>query len=145
MRVVCGEVEEFPFEQTTSFGKKNALAPSIPHAGSSARAQNASPIPRSDADNIVAANGQATRLLCCDGCRLAAAMADIWFELDTGENPGWRIMKSSRPAIADRDGPALLVRRVTPNTMPSRLADMARSAENLFDAQERRAFPRQSR
>lgn len=58
------------------------MPPSSPHAGSSVRAQYASPIPRSDAHSIVAANGQFTRLLCGDGCRPAAA-ADIWFELDT--------------------------------------------------------------
>jgi len=114
VRFVCGEVEEFPLEQTT-FDKKNALPPSSSHAGSSVRAQYASPIPRSDAHNIVAANGQATRLLCGDGCRLTAVMADIWFELDTGQDPDWRMM-SSRPAIADRDRPALFVRRATPNT-----------------------------
>lgn len=60
------------------------MPPSSPHAGSNMRAQYASPMPRSDAHNIVATNGQATRLLCGDGCRLAA----IWFELDTGEAPG---------------------------------------------------------
>jgi hypothetical protein len=104
-RVACGEVEEFPLEQTT-FDKKNALPPSSSHAGSSVRAQYASPIPRSDAHTSVAANGQAARLLCGDGCRLAAVMAEIWFGLDTGQDPGWRMMRS-RPAIADRDGPAL--------------------------------------
>ena len=57
------------------------MPPSSPHAGSSVRAQYASPIPRSDAHSIVAANGQVTRL-CGDGWRPAAA-ADIWFELDT--------------------------------------------------------------
>ena len=88
VRVVCGEGEEFPLEQTTSVDKKDAMLPSNPHAGSIVRAQNASPIPRSDAHNIVAANDQATRLLGGDGCRLAAAMADIWFELDTGADPG---------------------------------------------------------
>ena len=68
---------------------------------------NASPIPRSDAHNIVAANGQATRLLCGDDCRLAAVTAEIWFELDTGQDPDWRMMRS-RPAIADRDGPTVV-------------------------------------
>jgi hypothetical protein len=81
-------VEELALEQTTSFGKRDARPPSSSHAGSSVRVQYASPIPRSDAHNIVAANGQATRLLGGDGRRLAAAMADIWFELDTGEDPG---------------------------------------------------------
>jgi hypothetical protein len=31
-------------------------------------------------------------------------MAEIWFELDTGQDPDWRMM-SSRPAIAGRGGP----------------------------------------
>jgi hypothetical protein len=69
-------VEEFPLEQTTSFGKRDGMPPSSPHAGGSMRVQYASPIPKSDAHNIVAANRQA-RLLGGDGCRLAAAMADI--------------------------------------------------------------------
>ncbi|HKG75258.1 MAG TPA: hypothetical protein VKA79_13520, partial [Aestuariivirgaceae bacterium] len=69
------------------------------------RTQYASPIPRSDAHNIVAANGQFTRLRCGDG-RLAAVMAEIWFGLDTGQDPDWRMM-NSRPAIAGRDGPTL--------------------------------------
>jgi hypothetical protein len=112
VRVGCGEVEEFPLEQTT-FDKKNALPPSSPHSGSSVRAQNASPIPRSDAHTSVAAKGQAARLLCGDDGRLGAVTAEIWFELDTGHDPGWRMM---RPVIADRDGPALFVRRATPNT-----------------------------
>jgi len=64
---------------------------------------------------MVTANGQVTRLLCGDGRRLAAVMADIWLGLDTGQDPRWRMM-SSRPAIADRDGPPLFVRRVMPNT-----------------------------
>jgi hypothetical protein len=115
-RAVCGEAEEFPFEQTTSVGRRDTPPPSSPHTGiDNVRAQYASPIPRSDAHNMVAANDQVPRLLCGDGCRLAAATSDIWFELDTGHDPGWR-MKSSRPATADRDGPALFVRRVTPNT-----------------------------
>jgi len=38
VRVVCGEGEEFSLEQTT-FGEKNALAPSSPHSGSSVRVQ----------------------------------------------------------------------------------------------------------
>jgi hypothetical protein len=42
-------------------------------------------------------------------------MAEIGFGLDTGQDPGWRMMRS-RPAIADRDGPALSVRCATPNT-----------------------------
>jgi hypothetical protein len=139
-RIVSGGFDEFPLEQTTSFDeKKDAPPPSSVHVGSSVRTQIASPIPRSDAHNIVAANGHATRLLCGDGCRLAAAMAEIWFELDTGQNPDWRMM-SSKPAIADRDGPALLVRRVTPQ-----LTDIARSAESLLDAQGRGALPGRAR
>jgi hypothetical protein len=115
LRLISGSFDEFPFRQTTSFGKEDALPPSNPHTGiDHARAQYASPIPRSDAHNIVAANGQVIRLLCGEGCKLSAA-ANIWFELDTGQDPGWRMM-SSKPAIADRDSPALLVRRVTPNT-----------------------------
>jgi hypothetical protein len=80
VRAVCGEVEEFPLEQMM-FGKENALAPSSSHAGSIVRAQYASPIPRSDAHNIVAANGQAARFLCGDDCRLATVTADIWFRI----------------------------------------------------------------
>ena len=115
-RALCSEAEEFPFEQTTSAGRRDTPPPSSPHMGiDNVRTQYASPIPRSDAHNMVAANGQVTRLLGGDGCRLAAAMADIWFGLDTGQNPRWR-MKSSRPATADRNAPALFVRRVTPNT-----------------------------
>ena len=113
-RAVCGEAEEFPFEQTTSVGRRDTPLPSSPHAGSNVRVQYASPIPRSDAHNMVAANGQVTRLLGGDGCRLAAVTADIWFGVDTGHDPGWR-MKSSRPATADRDGPAPSVRRETLN------------------------------
>jgi hypothetical protein len=111
LRIVSGDFDEFPLAQTTSPGKKDAPPPSSPHTGiDNVRTQYASPIPRSDAHSIVAANGHVTRLLCGGGGRLAAA-ADIWFELDTGRNPGCRMM-SSRPAVADRDGPALLVRRV---------------------------------
>jgi hypothetical protein len=94
-RAVRGDAEEFPSEQTTSVGKRDT--PSSPHAGSNVRVQYASPIPSSDAHNMVAANGKVTRLLCGDGCRLAAVMADIWFGLDTGQDPGWRMMRS-RPA-----------------------------------------------
>jgi hypothetical protein len=111
VRVGCGEVEELPLEQTT-FDKKNALPPSSPHSGSRVRAQYASPIPSSDAHTSVAANGQAARLLCRDDGRLGTVTAEIWFGLDTGQDPGWRMM---RPVIADRDGPALFVRRATPN------------------------------
>jgi hypothetical protein len=100
------------------------------------RAQYASPIPRSDAHNMVAANGQVTRLLGGDGCRLAAAMADIWFGLDTGHDPGWRI-KSSKPATADRDGPARdAEHRATPQ-----LAGIARSADSYSALKGWEPFP----
>src|SRR6185369_5066441 len=45
----------------------------------------------------VAANGQAARFPCGDDCRLVALTADIWFGLDTGHDPRWRMMRS-RPA-----------------------------------------------
>jgi hypothetical protein len=141
---VSGDLDESPLEQTTSLGKKDAMPPSSPHAGSSVRTQYASPIPRSDAHNIVAANGQATRLLCGDGCRPTAVMAEIWFELDTGQDPDWRTM-SSRPAIADRDGPGLLVRRVTPS---ARHRPNSRTSRDLLRAYSMLkgdgALPRQS-
>jgi hypothetical protein len=96
--MVSGGFDEFSLAQTSP-GKRDAR-PSNPHTGiDNVRTQYASPIPRSDAPNIVAANGQATRLLCGDGCRPAAVMAEIWFELDIGQDPDWRMM-SSRPAIA---------------------------------------------
>jgi hypothetical protein len=127
-RAVCGEAEEFPLEQTTSAGKRDTPPPSSPHAGSNVRVQYASPIPRSDAHNMVAANGQVTRLPCGDGCRLAAVMADIWFGLDTGHDPGWR-MKRSRPATADRDGPgAVRPARDAEHRATPQLAGIARSA-----------------
>jgi len=129
-RAVCGEAEEFPFEQTTSVGRRDTPLPSSPHAGSNVRVQYASPIPRSDAHNMVAANGQVTRLPGGDGCRLAAVMADIWFGVDTGHDPGWR-MKSSRPAGAVR--PALDAER----TSKLQRADAVRPVESLCDAQGR--------
>ena len=139
-RAVCGEAEEFPFEQTTSFGRRDT-PPSSPHTGiDNVRAQYASPIPRSDAPNMVAANGQVARLLCGDGCRLTAVMADIWFGLDTGHDPDWR-MKSSRPATVNRDGPARFVRRVTPNTGRREVRRIAAIRRELFDAQGRGALP----
>src|SRR5690349_5072807 len=107
MRAVCDEAEELPLEQTTSAGRNEARPPSSPHAGDNVRAQNARPIPRSAAHKIVAMSGQATRLPCDDGCSLAAATVETWFELGTDQDPGWRMMRS-RPAIADRDGPALV-------------------------------------
>jgi hypothetical protein len=76
VRAACGEAGEFPLEQMT-FVRKNALPSSSPHAGSIVRAQNASPIPRSDAHTSVAANGQAARFRCDDDGRLAAVVADV--------------------------------------------------------------------
>jgi len=137
-RAVCGEAEEFPLEQATSVGKRDMPPPSSPHAGSNVRVQYASPIPSSDAHNMVAANGQVTRVLCGDGCGLAAVVADIWFGLDTSHDPGWRMM-SSRPATADRNGPALFVRRVTPNT--GRAAARRRSAESYSTLKGGEPFP----
>ena len=87
VRAVCGEVEELPLEQMTSAGKKDPMPPSSPHAGNSVRAQYASPIPRSAAHKIVTTKGEASRLLCDDGFRLAAATAEISFKLDTGQIP----------------------------------------------------------
>jgi hypothetical protein len=113
-RSVRGDAEEFPSEQTTSVGKRDT--PSSPHAGSNVRVQYASPIPSSDAHNMrVAANGKTARLLCSNGCRLAAVMADIWFGLDTGQDPGWRMMRSRQPSPIATARP-LFVRRATPNT-----------------------------
>jgi hypothetical protein len=83
-RTVSVGFGEFPFEQTTSLGSKDAMLPSSVHPGSRVRTPYASPIPSSDAHTIVAANGQADRLLCGDGSRLAVVMAESWFELDTG-------------------------------------------------------------
>jgi hypothetical protein len=91
VRTACGEAGEFPLEQTT-LGRNNP--PSSDHAGNIVRAQNASPIPRSDAHTSVAANGQAVRFRCGDDGRLAAMVADAWFELDTGQDPDWRMMRS---------------------------------------------------
>ena len=89
--MVSGGFDEFSLAQTTSPGKRDAAPLSNPHTGiDNVRTQYASPIPRSDAHNIVAANGQATRLLCGGCCRLAAVMAEIWFGLDTDQDPDWR-------------------------------------------------------
>jgi hypothetical protein len=74
VRVACGEVEEFPLEQTT-LGEKNS--PSSAHAGSIVRAQNARAIPRSDAQTSVAANGQGARFCRKGDGRLAAVVADV--------------------------------------------------------------------
>jgi hypothetical protein len=87
MRAVCGEVEDLPLEQMTSPCRKAAMPPSSPHAGDRERAQNASPIPRSAAHKMVAANGQAARFPCDDACSLTAATAETCFELNTGQDP----------------------------------------------------------
>jgi hypothetical protein len=132
LRIVSGGFDEFSLAQTTSPCKRDAPPPSNPHTGiDNVRTQYASPIPRSDAPNIVAANGQVTRLLCGDGCRPAAVMAEIWFELDTGQDPDWRMM-SSRPTLADRDGPALLVRRLTPRTRHQRSSRTSRDLLRIY-------------
>jgi hypothetical protein len=91
VRATCGAAGEFPLEQMTP-GRNNP--PSSDHAGNIVRAQNASPIPRSDAHTSVPANGQADRFRCGDDGRLAALVADVWFELDTGQDPGWRLMRA---------------------------------------------------
>jgi hypothetical protein len=91
MRAARGEAGEFSLEQTT-LGRNNP--PSSDHAGNIVRTQNASPIPRSDAHTSVAANGQAVRFRCGDEGRLAAVAADVWFKLDTRQNPRWRMMRS---------------------------------------------------
>jgi hypothetical protein len=83
VRTAWGEVGEFPLEQTTFVRKPLSSA----HAGSIVRAQYASPTPRSDAHTSVATNGHAVRICCGDDGRLAAVAADVWFELDTGQNP----------------------------------------------------------
>jgi hypothetical protein len=87
---------ELPLEQTT-LDEKNAA--SSAQAGSIVRATNASAIPRSDAPTSVAASGHDVRF-CGEGDgRTVAAVADVWFRLDTGQDPGWRMM-CSRPVIA---------------------------------------------
>jgi hypothetical protein len=146
LRLVSVGFDEFPFKQTTSFGKEDALPPSSPHTGiDNARAQYASPIPRSDAHNIVAANGQATRFLCGVGCRLPVVMAEIWFGLDTGRDPDWRMMRP-RPAITDRDGPTLFgPARDAEQTALPQLADIARSAESYSTLKGGESFPGRAR
>jgi hypothetical protein len=86
VRAAWSEAGEFPLEQTT-FVRKNAPPPSSAHAGSIVRAQYASPTPRSDAHTSVATNGHTVRFCCGDDGRLAAAAADVWFELDTVRIP----------------------------------------------------------
>jgi hypothetical protein len=93
VRTACGEAAELPLEQTTLNGKNS---PSSAHAGSMVWAQNASTIPSSDAHTSVAANGHGARCCCEDG-KLAAVVADVWFELITGQDSDLR-MKRSRPA-----------------------------------------------
>ena len=61
----------------------DALLPSSADAGSMVRAQNARPIPRSEAHTSVTANGQAVRFCCGDDGRLVAMAADVWFTLYT--------------------------------------------------------------
>jgi len=93
----------------------------------------------------VAANGQATRLLCGDGCRLATVMAEIWFELDTGQDPDWRMMRS-RPAIADCDGPGVVgPARDAEHMATPQLADIARSAESYSMLKGGERFPGRAR
>jgi hypothetical protein len=96
VRAACGEAAEFPLEQTTLVRKNS---PSSAHAGSIVRSQNARAIPSSDAHTNVAANGQGARFCCEDDGGPAAVVAEFWFELDTGQDPGWRMMRS-RPAAA---------------------------------------------
>jgi hypothetical protein len=98
-RAACGDAEELLLEQTM-FVKKDAPLPSSAHAGSIVRTQTASPTPSSAAHTIIAANGQAVRFSCGEDGTLAAPVADIWFELDTGRNPRWRVMLS-RPARSE--------------------------------------------
>jgi len=85
VRAAWGEAGEFPLEQTTFVRKPRSSA----HAGSIVRAQYASPTPRSDAHTSVATNGHAVRFRRGDDGRLAAVPTDVWFELDTGQNPRW--------------------------------------------------------
>jgi hypothetical protein len=86
VRATCCEAVELPLEQTT-LDEKNS--PSSAHAGSIVRAQKASAIPSSDAHTSVAANDHDARFCGNDDDRSAADIADLWFELITGRNPGW--------------------------------------------------------
>jgi hypothetical protein len=95
VRAPCGEVAEFPLEQTTLENN----SPLSADAGSIVRAPNASAIPSSDAQTTVAANGHDDRFCCGDDGTPAALVADIWFELDTGQYLRGR-MKRSRPVAA---------------------------------------------
>jgi len=83
VRAPCDAAADFSLEQTTLVRN----SPSSAQAGSIVRAQNARAIPSSDALISVAANGNGAR--CCreDDGRLAADVADVWFELDTGQDP----------------------------------------------------------
>ena len=86
MRAACGDSEELPLEQMTLVSN-DALLPSSADAGSIVRAQNARPIPSSDAHTSVAANGQVVRFRCDGDGKLAVVAADVWFALDTGQIP----------------------------------------------------------
>jgi hypothetical protein len=81
VRAPCDEAEELPLEQTTLDEKNSA---SSAQAGTIVRAQNASAIPSSDAHTSVAAKGHDARFCCDDG--RAAIVADVWFELITGQD-----------------------------------------------------------
>jgi hypothetical protein len=82
VRAPCDEAEELPLEQTTLDEKNSA---SSAQAGIIVRAQNASAIPSSDANTSVAANGHDARF-CCDDDGRAAIVAEVWFELITGQD-----------------------------------------------------------
>jgi len=94
VRAACGEAGESPLAPLEQRTLGSNSPPSSDHPGNIVRAQNASPIPRSDAHISVAANGQAARFRCGDDGTLAAVVADVWFELDTVQDPGWRKMRS---------------------------------------------------
>jgi len=86
VRAACGEASEFALEQTTLDENKS---PSSAKAGSAVRTQKASAMPSSDAHTSVAANGHDARFCGDDNGRSPAVVADVWFELITGRNPGW--------------------------------------------------------
>ena len=95
VRAACDEAADFSLEQTTLVRN----SPTSAHAGSIVRAQNARAIPSNDAHTSVVANGHGVRFCCDEAGRMAAVVADVWFELDTYQDSGWR-MKRSRPAAA---------------------------------------------
>ena len=109
-RAACGDGEELLLEQTT-FDRKNALLPSSAHAGSIVRTQTASPTPSNDAHTIIAANGKAVRFSCGDDGTPAALVADIWFELYTGQYLRWSVMRSKPARSEPRASGACAVRR----------------------------------